>query len=1003
MDEREFREKLENCLEQTASLREQREVVAAAAGSPALRVLLTASLSADASLKALRSERAPFVRSALEILRNPDAADRFAKSMRKKVEATVVLPAVAARRRARRRAVILRGGWLWKAAAACVLVGLGAAVLYRTRIAGRVARVAAVEGQVALRRDATDAVCRPGTWLRAGDELLAGADGGFAIAFVGERTRVDVSGNSVLAFAGIRAGKRLELRHGVLDASVVKQPAGRPLRIVTPHAEASVLGTRLRVMAGAGSTRLEVREGEVELTAREGHESVVVAAGQVAEVAPETPLVARTPGRDYYVDAESRGGPSDDAGPGSKSRPWRTLARAFAEREPRPSPGDTIWVRGGVYGEALTITRGGAPGAPLALKAYPGEQPMLDGQGKLQRGIQLPREAAVEELVIEGLALRNFTARAWALYAGGARRLVLRALHVADAAVGVWFDGCRESSMVGCDIHDCDTNVGVFNSSSNVLLRGNHLHHARVRENVSISTPAAGVVGRGALSTVVPHAPGIARFTCTDLQLDRIEPYGRELRGRAEGETRTWELVLLFADPAEPRPDAEPIPGGILTLPDGRGWFPLRNNPDWDNRPYSPDGKSGLFEIGRAQMDRLAAARYVYVAVLGKPELGCREIRIVDNEIDHAARFGLTAHTVEGLFVAGNNLHHNRTTAVSVGHGSRRVWIEANRCRANNAVHWYEAGIEVAASTDVVIQNNTTHENRQGIRVSQCERVLVRRNIVYQNRAQGRPENDPLLPANSGGLAFNGGTYDSISAPPGARDNAFVHNTLYGNGHPRCRWSEVRYGHPKCLAMEGNSFLNNAVQSATDAVVFEAWGMPRGRLDGNIYFGTRMLVARWYGTGWAEKTYPISDADGFAAWQRDTGLETHSLVERIDFVDPETGDFRLRRDSAAVDRGQPLALTTAGGAGAELPVDSVVCFSAGFATGDGKRVTPGDEIMVAGKRARVVAIDRERSVLTLDRALRWRQSDPVNYVYAGAGPDVGALEHGIAVDVASGE
>jgi hypothetical protein len=36
---------------------------------------------------------------------------------------------------------------------------------------------------------------------------------------------------------------------------------------------------------------------------------------------------------DYYVDADSRGGPADDAGPGSLERPWRTLSRATADRE----------------------------------------------------------------------------------------------------------------------------------------------------------------------------------------------------------------------------------------------------------------------------------------------------------------------------------------------------------------------------------------------------------------------------------------------------------------------------------------------------------------------------------------------------------------------------------------------------------------------------------------------------------------------------------------------
>ena len=53
-------------------------------------------------------------------------------------------------------------------------------------------------------------------------------------------------------------------------------------------------------------------------------------------------------GGEYYVDTESRGGPADDSNPGTKGKPWKTIARAVSDKQPCPGPGDTILVRGGI-------------------------------------------------------------------------------------------------------------------------------------------------------------------------------------------------------------------------------------------------------------------------------------------------------------------------------------------------------------------------------------------------------------------------------------------------------------------------------------------------------------------------------------------------------------------------------------------------------------------------------------------------------------------------------
>ncbi|GJD75738.1 right-handed parallel beta-helix repeat-containing protein [Methylobacterium goesingense] len=71
----------------------------------------------------------------------------------------------------------------------------------------------------------------------------------------------------------------------------------------------------------------------------------------------------------------------DEPGHGTLKRPYATLHHAYA----RAGAGDTILLRGGVYGFGgrssgwVLAGGGGVPGRPLRIEAYPGETPVLDG------------------------------------------------------------------------------------------------------------------------------------------------------------------------------------------------------------------------------------------------------------------------------------------------------------------------------------------------------------------------------------------------------------------------------------------------------------------------------------------------------------------------------------------------------------------------------------------------------------------------------------------------
>ena len=73
-------------------------------------------------------------------------------------------------------------------------------------------------------------------------------------------------------------------------------------------------------------------------------------------------------GRTLYV---SPSGSDDNAG--TRARPWRTLEHAFD----RLKPGERLLVRAGTYVESPSLRRSGLPNAPITVRAYPGERPVV--------------------------------------------------------------------------------------------------------------------------------------------------------------------------------------------------------------------------------------------------------------------------------------------------------------------------------------------------------------------------------------------------------------------------------------------------------------------------------------------------------------------------------------------------------------------------------------------------------------------------------------------------
>jgi ferric-dicitrate binding protein FerR (iron transport regulator) len=120
--------------------------------------------------------------------------------------------------------------------------------------------------------------------LCAGETVRVGEDGQASLS-------VDGLGMVTLGpEANVRLARRdraLELASGFIEIEAQKQPENRPWRILTPEAEAAVIGTKFTLSACESRTALRVSEGLVQLTGLASGKTAAVAGGKRAMVTTE--------------------------------------------------------------------------------------------------------------------------------------------------------------------------------------------------------------------------------------------------------------------------------------------------------------------------------------------------------------------------------------------------------------------------------------------------------------------------------------------------------------------------------------------------------------------------------------------------------------------------------------------------------------------------------------------------------------------------------------------
>jgi len=150
-------------------------------------------------------------------------------------------------------------------------------------VAGMAVVVERADGTVSVQGTSGKRPARAGESLRTGEGLETSGAGRAVVKFA-DATRMEVGPDTAIAEVSADRGKRMVLSKGTLTATVTRQARGESMVFRTPHGEATVLGTTLRLSVEERQTRLDVIEGKVRLTRTDG-KAVEVSGGHFAVAA----------------------------------------------------------------------------------------------------------------------------------------------------------------------------------------------------------------------------------------------------------------------------------------------------------------------------------------------------------------------------------------------------------------------------------------------------------------------------------------------------------------------------------------------------------------------------------------------------------------------------------------------------------------------------------------------------------------------------------------------
>jgi hypothetical protein len=195
-----------------------------------------------------------------------------------------------------------------------------------------------------------------------------------------------------------------------------------------------------------------------------------------AATGPSTRRWQRTPPKTYFVDPAG-----NDAANGSEAAPFATIQKAADV----VNPGDTVRIRGGVYGPVLMSRSGNYFGRTITFQAEPGQEVVIDGAG-LERPVRAVIDTnSCDYIRLMGLTVRN--APLCGIGAYGSWRISIESCRTENTAhSGIIIDKSGFVEVVGCEITGaCNDSAPMrggeeslsVKRSQNVLVIYNHIHH----------------------------------------------------------------------------------------------------------------------------------------------------------------------------------------------------------------------------------------------------------------------------------------------------------------------------------------------------------------------------------------------------------------------------------------------------------------------------------------------------------------------------------------------
>ena len=209
---------------------------------------------------------------------------------------------------------------------------------------------------------------------------------------------------------------------------------------------------------------------------------------------------------------------------------------------------------------------------------------------------------------------------------------------------------------------------------------------------------------------------------------------------------------------------------------------------------------------------------------------------------------------------------------------------------------------------------------------------------------------------------------------------ATIHNTIITSDNA----PPIAYYGSRFTSTKNNVFWS---QNGTRMQQFATWlndypmfDVSNRESDGNLWFGSNQNTGTW---DWGvNQTFR-----GLADYQNKTNQDKRSLFGQPMFV--AVNNYRLQPETLG--HGQGINLTTTTNQGDKVTVIAVADAKY-FYDGWGIKGEIGDRIKVGGQEARVVSVNHETNVLTVDRDLTWSAGAAVNYYYDDEAPSMGLLD-----------